>query len=171
MLDLDLPLVPTRCQVTYFKPENLNNYDHANLPVFIAHVPGVYDEFLIYGIPSVDACGVKLGLHGGQQLDSPAQINYTPDDVTNIKFRKFAHDHLPEADIAPFYSRICPYTMTPDEHFILDVHPEHDNIVFGAGFSGHGFKFGAIVGEILADLSTKQSTNHDIGLFSVNRFM
>ena len=171
MLGLDMPLIPTRCQVTYFKPEDLSAYEHNNLPVFIAHVPSVYDEFFIYGIPSVDGCGVKIGLHGGQRLDDPSQINYTPDDEIVTKFRNFAQDHLPDADIEPFYSRICPYTMTPDEHFIIDIHPTYKNVAFGAGFSGHGFKFGAIVGEILADLTTKQQTDHDISLFSASRFL
>jgi glycine/D-amino acid oxidase-like deaminating enzyme len=45
------------------------------------------------------------------------------------------------------------YTMSADGHVVVDVHPEHDNVVFGCGFSGHGFKFASVMGEALADLA------------------
>jgi glycine/D-amino acid oxidase-like deaminating enzyme len=50
-------------------------------------------------------------------------------------------------------SRVCLYTNTPDTHFLIDRHPRHANVVYAGGFSGHGFKFASVVGEILADLS------------------
>ena len=64
----------------------------------------------------------------------------------------------------------CMYTTTPDEDFVITVHPEHENVVVAAGFSGHGFKFTPVVGEILADLATTGSTSHPIGLFDPARF-
>jgi sarcosine oxidase len=51
-------------------------------------------------------------------------------------------------------AKVCLYTNTPDMHFIVDRHPEKPNVVYGAGFSGHGFKFATVIGEILADLAT-----------------
>ena len=60
--------------------------------------------------------------------------------------------------------------MTPDEHFIIDRHPEHPQIVIAAGFSGHGFKFSTLIGTILRDLALDERTAHDISLFSVSRF-
>ena len=60
--------------------------------------------------------------------------------------------------------------MSPDEHFIIDVHPEHPQVCFAAGLSGHGFKFAPAIGEILADLATKGATGHDIARFSLSRF-
>jgi sarcosine oxidase len=59
----------------------------------------------------------------------------------------------------------CLYTSTPDGHFVLGTHPEHPQVSIACGFSGHGFKFVPVVGEILADLATDGSTGHDIGLF------
>ena len=61
--------------------------------------------------------------------------------------------------------------MTPDKHFIIDQHPEHQHVVFGAGFSGHGFKFSTLIGQILADLTLSGSTPHDISLFKLSRFV
>ena len=50
---------------------------------------------------------------------------------------------------------VCMYTMTPDEHFVVDVHPEHPQVILAAGFSGHGFKFASVMGEVLSDLAQR----------------
>jgi sarcosine oxidase len=86
------------------------------------------------------------------------------------QIRSFSHKYLPAADITPSFTRICLYTMTPDENFLIDVHPEHAHIMFASPCSGHGFKFSALVGSILTDLALKGSTEHDISLFRANRF-
>ena len=65
---------------------------------------------------------------------------------------------------------VCMYTMTPDEHFVLDIHPEYPQVVFGAGFSGHGFKFAPVIGEVLADLALEGDTGHPIGFLRLDRF-
>jgi sarcosine oxidase len=62
------------------------------------------------------------------------------------------------------------YTMTPDHHFLLDLHPHAPNVVIAAGFSGHGFKFASVVGEVLADLAEKGHTELPIGMFRLGRF-
>jgi sarcosine oxidase len=59
--------------------------------------------------------------------------------------------------------------MTPDQHFIIDAHPEYANCFLAAGFSGHGFKFATVVGEILADLCINGNTNHPIDIFRIAR--
>ena len=66
--------------------------------------------------------------------------------------------------------KTCLFEPTPDEHFLIDRHPETDLAIVGAGFSGHGFKFCSVVGEILADLALDGSTSYDIGLFRLARF-
>ena len=64
----------------------------------------------------------------------------------------------------------CLYSKTPDEHFLMDLHPDYPQIVVGGGFSGHGFKFGPILGEILANLALEGRSSHDLSLFSATRF-
>ena len=66
-------------------------------------------------------------------------------------------------------SSMCMYTVTPDEDFIIDHHPQHRNVTIAAGFSGHGFKFATVVGEHLADLATSDIAP-TIPLFAINRF-
>ena len=62
------------------------------------------------------------------------------------------------------------FTNTPDEHFIIDALPGIPNVFIAAGFSGHGFKFCSVVGEIMSDLATTGETAHDISLLSLSRF-
>jgi sarcosine oxidase len=66
--------------------------------------------------------------------------------------------------------KTCMFTNSPDEHFILDVLPSDPRVSVAAGFSGHGFKFCSVVGEIMADLALAGETRHDIGLFRLSRF-
>ena len=67
-------------------------------------------------------------------------------------------------------AEVCLYTETPDEDFIIDVHPDAPNLLIAAGFSGHGFKFCALVGRILSELASTGETDFDISHFSINRF-
>jgi glycine/D-amino acid oxidase-like deaminating enzyme len=60
--------------------------------------------------------------------------------------------------------------MTADEHFLVDRHPRHPNVVLAGGFSGHGFKFSSVIGEILADLTLDGATKHPIGFLGLGRF-
>lgn len=67
--------------------------------------------------------------------------------------------------------KVCTYTYTPDEDFVLDKHPNHNHVVIACGFSGHGFKFSSVVGEILTELVTgDRLTKFDIRPFSIKRF-
>jgi sarcosine oxidase len=66
--------------------------------------------------------------------------------------------------------KTCLFTNSPDEHFIIDRHPELAQVTLAAGFSGHGFKFCSVVGEILADLAIDGSTRWDLDLFRLSRF-
>ncbi|MGH9010271.1 MAG: N-methyl-L-tryptophan oxidase [Acidimicrobiia bacterium] len=64
----------------------------------------------------------------------------------------------------------CMYTNTPDQHFVVAPHPAHPQVVVACGFSGHGFKFAPVIGEILADLAIDGTTAHPIALFDPRRF-
>ena len=61
------------------------------------------------------------------------------------------------------------YTLTPDHHFVIAPHPAHEQVTVACGFSGHGFKFVPVVGEILADLAIDGTTTHPIDLFDPRR--
>ena len=84
--------------------------------------------------------------------------------------RAFTERYFPEAAGPTVALKVCLFENSPDEHFILDRHPESERVVVGAGFSGHGFKFSSVVGEILADLVLDGTTPHDIGFLRLARF-
>jgi sarcosine oxidase len=66
--------------------------------------------------------------------------------------------------------KACLFTNSPDRHFILDRHPAHPEVVVAAGFSGHGYKFCSVIGEVMADLAQTGATRHDIEFFRLARF-
>lgn len=169
---IDLPLVPMRCQLNFMMPDNLNEkYSTDTCPVWIAHVSSIFTD-TIYGIPSHHNSGFKIAFHVGDTVSHPSEIDYTPDDASVESLRKFMSQHIPEVATAPVQeSRICLYTMTPDEHFIVDKHPQYKHVAIGAGFSGHGFKFSTIIGKMLTDIVLEGETPHNDSLFKLSRFL
>ena len=65
----------------------------------------------------------------------------------------------------------CLYTVTPDEHFVIDFHPESERVVIASPCSGHGFKHSAAVGEALAQLALAGETDFDISPFGLARLI
>jgi monomeric sarcosine oxidase len=168
-LGLDLPLKPMRCQESYYETGDLRSYEADRFPTFIAHVKDEFG-FLPYGMASMQGSGVKVGLHGGDLVDHPSEIDYAVDDKTIEKVLRFAGEVISDVERLK-YARICLYTMTPDEHFVLDSHPAYPHTVMAGGCSGHAFKFSTLIGSILSDLVIDRQTSHDISLFSVRRFL
>ncbi|WP_319941511.1 FAD-dependent oxidoreductase [Metabacillus sediminilitoris] len=82
---------------------------------------------------------------------------------------QFLNQYIP--DIGQLkYGKTCMYTLTPDEKFIIDLHPKYSNVAIAAGFSGHGFKFSSAVGQALSNLIISGRNDIDISQFSINRF-
>ena len=107
--------------------------------------------------------------HFGEAIepDDPDRST-TPRDEAAL--RGFVERYLPAAAGATEMLKACMFTNSPDEHFIIDRLPETPQVVIAAGFSGHGYKFCSVVGEICADLAVDGATRHDIGLFRLDRF-
>jgi sarcosine oxidase len=136
-------------------------------PVYICDIP----EGLYYGFPMISPEGPKVARHyGAPQVRSPAEVDRSVSDADEAGIRQFLCDHLPAVDGKRQRASVCLYTLTPDRHFVLDVHPDHPEVMVAAGFSGHGFKFAPVVGEILADLAERDCTDWPIDLFRLRRF-
>lgn len=168
-LGLNLPLIPLQCQEIYFETDQSADYEPSRFPTFIAHLLDIYDR-APYGIASHQGSGLKVGFHGGKPVEHPSQIDYEPDEAEAKRVMAFTKRHLPGVKAARAV-RVCLYTVTPDEHFLIDKHPAYPHIVFGGGCSGHGFKFSPLIGEILTDLALHGTTEHDISLFTVDRLL
>ena len=90
---------------------------------------------------------MKVAEHtGGAAIDDPAKVDRAIDPIEQRRVADFLAAHLPEVSTRVADHAVCLYTMSPDEHFIVDRHPLHSNVVFAAGLSGHGFKFTPVLG-------------------------
>lgn len=124
-----------------------------------------------YGFPATDTTsGVKVAFFRGGDVCTPDTIDRTVGDDEVAAMAEFVRPRIPDLPGTPLRAVTCMYTNTPDEHFVIARHPCHDNVVVACGFSGHGFKFVPVVGEILADLTVDGRTGHPIGLFAPGRF-
>jgi monomeric sarcosine oxidase len=169
---IDLPLKIMPCQLGFYQPKNSADFEPGKFPVFFAHMNGDYGE-MPYGIPHEDpSIGVKITtFYGWDTVDKPSEVDYTPSQEWTERIRGFARQYIPDAAGPLLATRRCLYTLTPEKHFIVDQHPNHPQVVIGAGFSGHGFKFTTLMGKMLADLAVEGATPHDTSLFKVTRFL
>ena len=153
-----LPFLKPRLQVVrqtvgYFVPaDNIADYRPGRFPVCM--YMGEEENDVFYGMPEFGRTGVKVARHVRYGR------NDDPDDPPDF----VAHERVGELNrfIAMFFSakrwnlagaEHCLYTVSPNEDFIIDLHPENPRIAIGAGFSGHGFKFGPLTGRLLAELA------------------
>jgi sarcosine oxidase len=119
--------------------------------------------------------GVKVAFHHmGAAIDpdsppgSPARTVSTA-EIDHM--RRALARFVPDAAGRHLGAAVCIYTNTPDEHFLVDFHPEHRQVVIGSPCSGHGFKFASAMGEVLAGLATDGRTGHDIAMFGIARLL
>jgi sarcosine oxidase len=167
---LNLPLSVYRRVMFWFDPiGGMDAFSPDKFPIYLWEPEGAA---LFYGFPASEGRhgGVKVALHVGNEPCSPESIDRSIRQDDESEIRSVIASRIPALNGPLVKALTCMYTMTPDAHFIIDRHPEYPQVSIAAGFSGHGFKFSSVVGEILADLATEGSTNHNVALFSSQRF-
>jgi len=166
---LGLPLEVTRQILFWFRPEGgVGPYAPELVPIWI-YEPD--DGNMFYSFPAVDGeQSVKAAFFraDGKPADPETIDREVHDDEVEF-IRGYLARHVPSMNGDLVAAKTCMYTNTPDEHFVISTHPDHPQISVAAGFSGHGYKFCSVVGEILADLATEGETDHPIDLFSPAR--
>ena len=163
---LGLPLEVRRKVVIWFSSPDKRYDIDSGFPIFGFDTGGSF----FFGFPAMGEPAVKTCDHyGGQLVSDPSDLGRTlhPADVDHLS--PFVRRFLPGVRSDVWRHSVCMYTMTPDEHFIIDRHPESDCVVFAAGFSGHGFKFASVIGSILADLVTSGRTHEPINFLGIRR--
>ena len=167
LADLRLPMVVTRQTVFWFRPSEPAAYALGTQPVFVWERPGLSP----YGFPCLDQDGgVKVGLHHRGPETHPDLVERHVSESEAAEVADLVRPLLPTLPGTFLRAIACLYTTTPDHHFVIGLHPQHENVAIACGFSGHGFKFVPVVGEVLADLALEGSTTHPIGLFDPTRF-
>lgn len=161
--------VPERQVLAWLQPQILANFTPARFPVFNLQVP----EGRYYGLPIYDVPGFKFGrYHHRGETGAADAVSREPDADDEHLLRAFASRYFPTGAGPTLSLRACMFTNTADEHFIVDHHPQHDNVVLASPCSGHGYKFASVMGEVIADLATGNGTTaHDIDLFKVDRLV
>lgn len=125
---------------------------------------------LFYGFPQIDDNGAKMARHtGGTEVADPLNVDRNLDVIEQAAVQQFLTKHVPAVGLPSLNHATCMYTMSPDEHFVIDIHPAHPQVAFVAGLSGHGFKFTSVLGEVLADLATEGRTKLPIDFLNCRR--
>jgi sarcosine oxidase len=160
---LDLPLTVSKEQVAFFRPEDPALHGPDRLPIFILHLGGV---ILSSGFPLLREEGLKLMIENKR----PARAgDDEPDPELVARLEAQVGRILPGLVPKALGVETCRYTLTPDEDFIIDRHPGHRHIAIVSACSGHGFKFGALFGEAIADLVMHQKPAIDLHPFRIDR--
>jgi sarcosine oxidase len=162
-LDLGLPLEVRRRVQLWFETADPR---YSTSPAFAFAEPHGF----FYGFPSLDRRTVKVAEHGGDEVAvDPDALDRRLHDADVERVASVVGRRL--AGVAPRPSRhaVCMYTMSPDEHFVVGKHERWPHVVYGAGFSGHGFKFAPVIGSVLADLALDGQTREPVALFSPDR--
>lgn len=162
--DLGLSLRVQRKVQLWLGTTDDRTHVQSGFPVFCFVTNGFY-----YGFPSLDGQSMKIAEHSGEEfVASPDTLDRTfhPRDAQRVQ--EFAQRHIRGVTTEVQRYSVCMYTMSSDGNFIIDRHPQHENVAVAAGFSGHGFKFAPLVGEVLADLVTNGQTPHPVGFLALS---
>jgi sarcosine oxidase len=169
-------LTVTRQMIAWVQPKKWDAFAFGKFPCWTLvdeTKPGIY-----YGFPVLDTgkfggpVGLKLAHHYHGVVSDPDTVNRKPNEEDEQNLVEFLKKFIPDGYAATHVLKTCLYTNTPDENFVLDFLPDYDkNIVIAAGFSGHGFKFASVVGEIMADLAMTGKTALPIGFLNAKRLL
>jgi sarcosine oxidase len=163
--DWEAPLVVWRIVNVHFDSTAPDRFAPEQCPVFLMEVP----EGHYYGFPVLPGQGVKIGRHDIGAVCTPDTIAREVRENEVAMLRNVLDTYMPGASGPVIRTLTCMYTNTPDQHFVLDHHPSHDNVIIGCGFSGHGFKFASVIGEILSQLALDGSSQLDIDFLAASR--
>jgi sarcosine oxidase len=165
-LGVDIPVQVVRKTYLHLQPErSAADFEVGHFPVWIDA------SSLAYGFPRLgDVPGVKIALHGGGEPTSPDEVRRELNDVDRQALLEYAAVRFPDLSSEIVYEKVCLYTNTPDEDFIVDEVRGLPGAFFIAGLSGHGFKFGPLLGSIATALLTGDAQPYDLSRFSLSRF-
>jgi glycine/D-amino acid oxidase-like deaminating enzyme len=155
----------TKQDVFFFAtPAGDDRFSETRLPVWADH----RDRF-IYGIPASDGRGFKVADDTRGPDFDPTSGERTVSEEGLKLIREYVAFRFPALKNAPLLeTRVCQYENSPDNHLIIDRHPAAENVWLAGGGSGHGFKHGPVIGEMLAELVMEHKDPDPI--FRLGRF-
>jgi sarcosine oxidase len=167
--DLGIPLTVTRQVLGWVRPTNAAEFALDRFPCWAIERP---DGSLYYGVPlNGFEPGLKIAHHKPGARTDPDSVSREITAGDRDEIDRMTRDVLPGALGSIVELRTCLYTNSPDSHFILGPHPSDERVLLACGFSGHGFKFASVIGEVLADLANSGKTVLPIQFLSPTRFV
>jgi sarcosine oxidase len=142
------PVRAERAVLFWMEPGEPELFAEEQFPIYL------WDN-AVYGFPHVEWPGVKVARHHTGVFCDPDSVDRTVNAEDERLLRSAIADRIPALNGRVISSLTCLYENSPDGHFLIDRPPEHSNVVYAGGFSGHGFKFASVIGEIVADLVTR----------------
>ncbi len=171
--DLRLPIKIERLVLHWFQPDG--GTDPFLPDRFPVHIWKVEDGTEFYGFPYDGEVenGVKVAIHNRGTPCDPDSPDREVSEADIDQMRTLLAGHIPSLAGKCLHSVVCLYSQSPEGDFILGPHPhsESEDLVLGIGFSGHGYKFCPVIGEILADLATTGATRFDLSPFCPTRWI
>ena len=162
--------VPERQVVMWSAVEDDSMFSPERFPVFNLQVSHD-DSERYYGFPIHGRQGFKIGRYNHRkERGNPEDLSRQTDADDEELLRRAVRRFFPKANGPALAAETCLFTNTPDKDFILDHVDGLRSVAMAAGFSGHGFKFCSVVGEIMADLVTAGESSFDLRMFRVDRF-
>ncbi|MBK78517.1 MAG: N-methyl-L-tryptophan oxidase [Flavobacteriaceae bacterium] len=164
----------TRQILAWAKPEKPDMFELNNFPCWTFADPSV--NGIYYGFPSLprftfeEPSGFKFAHHTKGKLTDPDIVNRNVSKEEEKTLVEAIKKFIPKGIETITSLKTCLYTYSPDEDFILDFYNNNEDVVIASGFSGHGFKFASVIGEILSELVTKGKSIHPINFLKSNRF-
>lgn len=152
-----------RCPLFWVEPTR----PVGSMPIYLWETA---DRQVFYGFPHVDWPGMKVAMHHSGGFVDPDAVERTVTSDDEARLRTALAARLPDLNGPVLDSLVCLYENSPDGHFVIDALADAPNVVYAAGFSGHGFKFASVVGEILADLVTRGAATPDADFLRARRF-
>jgi sarcosine oxidase len=165
---LGIDLIVTRQVLGWVWPSKPSLFELGTLPVWAIDTQR---DSIWYGFPMIsESPGFKLALHARGNVTDPDEVNRELSSADEETFRQCLRRRIPLADGPVLSMRTCLYTNSPDSHFIIDRHPKLPRTILACGFSGHGFKFASVVGEVLADYAIRGKTDLPAKFLGLSRF-
>lgn len=168
--EYNLPLQVTKQTIAWLDIAHTEQYKEGNFPCWFISDPA---KGMYYGFPITNGKenGLKLALHEPGKLIDPGKKDPTvsPAEIEDISY--CLKEYLPNIQVSRIQYETCLYTYSPDEHFIIDYLPDSgEKIMVACGFSGHGFKFVPVIGEILTNMVTGRPNVLGIDFLKMDRF-
>ena len=157
------PVTAERIPLFWLQPSAPRLFER--LPVYLWETP---DADFFYGFPHVEWPGVKVARHHSRDVCDPDNVERAANAHDEALLRELIRTRIPALNGPVVSSLVCMYEDSPDEHFLIDR--VSDNVIYATGFSGHGFKFASVIGEILADLVTTGRATPDADFLKADRF-